>query len=88
VTEVFPRLAGNPAVIGEDTTSLIRLLVEGGNSPSTLHGPPRQSMPGFAHDLTNPQMAAVLTWIRTSWGNDAQPVTANDVRTLREKLHK
>jgi hypothetical protein len=33
-------------------------------------------------------MAAALSWIRASWGNDAQPVTANDVQSLREKLHK
>ncbi|MFM0204910.1 cytochrome c [Paraburkholderia fungorum] len=88
VPNVFPRLAGNPAVITEDTTSLIRLLVEGGSSPATIDGPPRQTMPGFAQTLTNAQIASVLSWIRASWGNDAQPVTANDIRSLRETLHK
>ncbi len=88
VTHVFPKLAGNPAVITEDTTSLIRLLVEGGNSPQTLSGPPRQAMPPFAGQLTDSQIGAVLTWIRTSWGNDARPVTANDVRTLRDGINK
>jgi mono/diheme cytochrome c family protein len=75
-------------VITEDTTSLIRLLVEGGSSPATIDGPPRQTMPGFAQTLTNAQIASVLSWIRASWGNDAQPVTANDIRSLRETLHK
>ncbi|WP_081333615.1 cytochrome c [Burkholderia territorii] len=84
----FPRLAGNPAVLTADTTSLIRLLVEGGNSPHTESGPPRTSMPAFAGELTDAQIAAALTWIRTAWGNDALPVTANDVSSLREKLHK
>jgi mono/diheme cytochrome c family protein len=88
VPNVFPRLAGNPAVITEDTTSLIRLLVEGGNSPATISGPPRQSMPGFSQTLTNAQMASALSWIRASWGNDARPVNANDIQSLREKLHK
>ncbi|CAH2895518.1 MAG: Putative diheme cytochrome c-553 [uncultured Paraburkholderia sp.] len=88
VPNVFPRLAGNPSVITEDTTSLIRLMVEGGNSPATISGPPRQAMPGFAQTLTNAQMANVLSWIRTSWGNDARPVTANDIQSLREKIHK
>ena len=88
VPNVFPRLAGNPAVITEDTTSLIRLMVEGGNSPATINGPPRQAMPAFAQTLTNAQMAAALSLIRASWGNDARPVTANDVRSLREKLRK
>ncbi|EIF30777.1 cytochrome c, mono- and diheme variants family [Burkholderia sp. Ch1-1] len=88
VTHAFPTLAGNPSVLTEDTTSLIRLLVEGGNSPSTLTGPPRQAMPGFATTLTDVEIALVLTYIRSAWGNHAQPVTANDVATLRKEIHK
>jgi mono/diheme cytochrome c family protein len=34
------------------------------------------------------QIAQVLTYIRGAWGNNAQPVTANDVSTLRSELHK
>ena len=88
VPQVFPALAGNPSVLTEDTTSLIRLLVEGGNSPSTISGPPRQNMPRFADTLSNAQIGQVLTYIRGQWGNDAQPITGNDVATLREALHK
>lgn len=88
VPNVFPALAGNPSVITDDTTSLIRLLVEGGNSPSTLTGPPRQAMPGFVGTLADVQIANVLTYIRSAWGNNAQPVTTNDVSTLRNTLHK
>lgn len=88
VPQVFPALAGNPSVIGEDTTSLIRLLVEGGNSPATIHGPPRQAMPSFAERLTDVQIAQVLTYVRASWGNDARPITTNDVASLRSTLHK
>jgi mono/diheme cytochrome c family protein len=88
VPNVFPALADNPSVISEDTTSLIRLLVEGGNSPATKHGPPRQAMPAFAGQLTDVQIAQVLTYVRASWGNDARPVTANDVASLRNRLHK
>jgi mono/diheme cytochrome c family protein len=75
-------------VLTEDTTSLIRLLLEGGNSPATLTGPPRQSMPGFVGTLADVQIAQVLTYIRGAWGNNAQPVTANDVSTLRSELYK
>jgi mono/diheme cytochrome c family protein len=88
VPSAFPKLAGNPSLLNEDTTSLIRLLVEGGNSPRTLAGPPRQQMPGFGRQLTDIQIAQVLTYIRTSWGNDAGPVTTNDVAVLREEIHK
>ncbi|MGF6786334.1 c-type cytochrome [Paraburkholderia sp. 35.1] len=88
VPNVFPALAGNPSVIAEDTTSLIRLLVEGGNSPATRSGPSRQSMPPFAATLAVVEIAQVLTYIRSAWGNNAQSVTANDVATLRNELHK
>jgi mono/diheme cytochrome c family protein len=88
VPNAFPRLAGNPSVLSEDTTSLIRLLLEGGNSPSATHGPKRQAMPAFAGRLADMQLAQVLTYIRASWGNDARPVTTNDVATLRNSLHK
>jgi mono/diheme cytochrome c family protein len=69
-------------------TSLIRLVVEGGNSPSTLTGPPRQQMPRFADTLADVEIGQVLTYIRSAWGNNAQPITANDVSALRQKLHK
>ena len=88
VANAFPKLAGNPSVISEDTTSLIRLLVEGGNSPATRNGPPRQTMPAFTGILTDVQIAQVLTYVRASWGNDARPVTANDVASLRSALHR
>ncbi|WP_321858706.1 c-type cytochrome [Paraburkholderia tropica] len=88
VPNAFPALAGNPSILAEDTTSLIRLLVEGGNSPSTLTGPSRRAMPGFATTLADVEIAQVLSYVRSAWGNHAQPVTANDVATLRQELHK
>ncbi|WP_061152474.1 cytochrome c [Caballeronia arvi] len=88
VPNAFPALAGNPSVITEDTTSLLRLLVEGGNSPATIHGPPRQAMPPFAGRLTDLQIAQVLTYVRAAWGNDARPITTNDVVSMRSNLHK
>ncbi|REG48463.1 mono/diheme cytochrome c family protein [Paraburkholderia sp. BL6669N2] len=88
VRNAFPALAGNSSVLAEDTTSLIRLMVEGGNSPSTLTGPRRQQMPRFAGTLADVQIAQVLTYIRGAWGNNAQQITANDVSSLRDKLHK
>jgi mono/diheme cytochrome c family protein len=45
-------------------------------------------MPPFADRLTDVQIAQVLTYIRASWGNDARPVTANDVGSLRSSIHK
>jgi mono/diheme cytochrome c family protein len=88
VPAAFPALAGNPSVLAKDTTSLIRLIVEGGSSPATLSGPPRQQMPAFGGTLSNAQLADALTYIRSAWGNSAQPISGNDVASLRETLHK
>jgi alcohol dehydrogenase (quinone), cytochrome c subunit len=88
VAQKYPRLAGNPAVLGAQTTSLVRLLVEGGGSPNTEGGPPPRKMPAFAGKLTDAEMAAVLTFIRNTWGNAAPPVTTRDVRSVRSAIHK
>jgi alcohol dehydrogenase (quinone), cytochrome c subunit len=88
VANKYPKLAGNPAVLAPDTTSLIRLLVEGGSSPETKNGPERKKMPAFAEKLTTAEIAQVLTFIRTTWGNDARPVATREVQTLRADIHK
>ncbi|MEZ2299266.1 cytochrome c [Variovorax sp. RCC_210] len=86
VGEAFPRLAGNPSVLGDDATSLVRLVVQGGRGPRTATGPAPQTMPAFDGTLTDVQVAQVLTYVRQSWGNAARPVTTNDVTRLRSKL--
>jgi mono/diheme cytochrome c family protein len=84
----FPRLAGNPAVLSAQTDSLIRLLIEGGEAPHTQTGPDPRKMPSFAGKLTDTEVARVLTFVRTTWGNAASPVTTRDVTQLRKQLHK
>ncbi|OTP79994.1 putative diheme cytochrome c-553 [Caballeronia sordidicola] len=84
----YPKLAGNPSVLSPDTTSLIRLMIEGGNSPDTQHGPPRKNMPAYAGMFTDTEIAQVLTFIRTTWGNNASAVTTRDVIRLRDDIHK
>lgn len=86
VSGVFPRLAGNPSVLSEDATSIIRLVLQGGTSPATLTGPAPQTMPSFTSSLTDVQMAQALAYIRQAWGNDAKPVTTSDVTKLRATL--
>jgi mono/diheme cytochrome c family protein len=88
VAQKYPRLAGNPAVIAENPASLIRLLTEGGSSPTTIDGPTARRMPSFAGKLTDAEMAHVLTFVRNAWGNAAAPVTARDVELARNALHK
>nr|WP_259295196.1 cytochrome c [Paraburkholderia sp. DHOC27] len=88
VAQKYPRLAGNPAVLAAEPTSLVRLLVEGGASPHTDGGPEPRKMPAFAEKLTDAEMAAVLTFVRNAWGNAATPVTTRDVASARNAIHK
>ena len=83
----YPALAGNPVVLGSDTQSLIRLLIEGGRSPETESGPLPRKMPAFSDQFTDKEMARVLTFVRTTWGNSAAPVTDRDIDRVRSALH-
>ena len=40
-------------------------------------------MPPFAHRLSDDEVAAVVTYIRTSWGNRGDPVSARQANELR-----
>jgi mono/diheme cytochrome c family protein len=73
-------------VLANDSTSLVRLVLQGGASPKTMTGPPPQEMPAFGDTLTDLQTAQVLTYIRESWGNDAGAISTNDVAGLRSTL--
>lgn len=84
----IPRLAGSPMVLSENGTSLIRLVLEGGKGPATRLGPKPKKMPGYAAELTDREIADVLTFIRNNWGNNASAITARDVSLLREELRQ
>jgi mono/diheme cytochrome c family protein len=84
----IPRLAGSPMVLSQNTTSLIRLVLEGGKGPATRLGPKPKKMPGYAAEFTDREIADVLTFIRKNWGNRAPAVTARDVFLLRRELQE
>ncbi len=67
----FPALAGDKFVLGPPDEA-IRVVLDG-----------RGGMPSFRGDLTDAQIAATLTHVRTSWGNKASPVDSTAVAALR-----
>ncbi|WP_225789339.1 cytochrome c [Pseudomonas sp. Marseille-P8916] len=81
---VFPALAGNPVLQGEDATSLIHIVLEGGTLPATATAPSTFTMPGFAWRMTDQEVADVVNFIRGSWGNQGATVTARQVAGLRK----
>ena len=75
----LPALAGNRAITLPNTTNLVRILLAGGYAPSTAGNPRPFGMPPFVHVLNDEDIAAVTTYIRNAWGNQAASVTAADV---------
>lgn len=71
----YPPLAGNRAVNMAQPTNLIQMVRHGGFLPATAGNPRPYGMPAFGHVLDDGEIAAVLTFIRGSWGNDAEPVS-------------
>lgn len=82
----FPALALNPVVNSDDPTSLIHIVLAGGSTPGTGQAPTQFAMPSFADRLSDQEIATVLSFVRSSWGNHAPPVTASEVRKLRDAL--
>lgn len=86
VPGMFPSLKGNASVQSAEPASLIRVVLQGAPSAATNAAPTSPAMPSFAWKLSDDEIAAVLTYVRNSWGNAAAGVTAGDVKTLRQKL--
>lgn len=81
---VFPSLAGNPVVQGKDPTSLISIVMRGSETPKTSGAPAQFTMPAFAWRLSDAEIADVLSFVRSSWGNQALAIEARDVTGHRE----
>ena len=81
---VFPPLAGSDWVAGKEAT-LIAIVLHGINGPLTVEGKPfNGAMPTFQGQLQDAEVAAVLTHVRSQWGNTGAPITAAAVAAVRK----
>jgi len=81
----FPQLSGNPVVLAADATSLIHIVLSGATLPGVKGAPSAITMPAFGWRLNDQQVADVVNFIRTSWGNTAkEQVSASDVAKVRK----
>ncbi|MBV9056163.1 MAG: c-type cytochrome, partial [Candidatus Eremiobacteraeota bacterium] len=83
----YPPLAGNPFVNAVDSANVIRTVLNGRTGPITVNG--RQyggNMPSWRDQLSDAQIAAVLTYIRTAWGNSAPAVSDDQVTAARSPV--
>jgi len=79
----LPPLAGNPAVLDQDASSLINIVLNG--APALEAEPARSggAMPQFRTFLSDRDLADVVTFVRSAWGNHAPPATDAQVAALR-----
>jgi mono/diheme cytochrome c family protein len=80
----MPALVGNPVVLDHDPSSLINLMLNA-SIPLVAEGTPdAYRMPQFRQQLSDQDIADVITFIRNGWGNEATAVTATQVAKLRK----
>ena len=80
----YPPLAGNQSIEMDSSVNPIRIVLNGGFPPGTTRNPEPYGMPPFAQELNDTDAAAVVTYIRTAWGNHGKPVTAREINELRK----
>ena len=79
-------LDGSTAVNGANIAKLVKNIVKGLNDRVEIDGELYENAMPAAADLSDAQIADVLTFIRSSWSNKAGPVTALQVKQIRTKL--
>ena len=79
----FPELPGDHLVTGELPTGLVSVILYGGALPATARHPDAARMSGFGDRLTDGDVAALASFLRSAWGNDAGKVTTRDVARVR-----
>jgi mono/diheme cytochrome c family protein len=83
----YPPLAGSEYVNG-DVNELYAIMLHGLQGPLTVEGGSygTQQMPGWGTALSDEKIAAVMTYIRGSWGNTSAAVATADVTAARAKF--
>ena len=80
---VYPPLDGNSSVVEPTGINAARAVLLGGFAPLTQGNPRPYSMPPYAQQLSDADVAAVVTYIRQAWSNRAPTVEERDVAAYR-----
>ena len=86
IAGLIPKLSGAPAIQASSANNLIRVILEGARSVATAGAPTAPAMPAFGWVLNDHQAAAVVTFIRNSWGNAAPAVSADNIAEVRQAV--
>jgi mono/diheme cytochrome c family protein len=81
---IYPPLPGNANLQSADPASTLRIILDGAQTVTTPRAPNAGSMPGYAKQWSDQEIADVTNYIRNSWGNAAPLVTPGEVRKARK----
>lgn len=81
----YPTLAGNTLVQSQNPDTVLHIILRGASTADTKSAGSGFSMPAFPV-LSDKELADVATYIRNSWGNRAEPVSEDEVKSLRKIL--
>ena len=79
---VFPPIANAPIVVGNPELP-IKFILQGLMGPITVNGMTYNSMMPPVPGVSDAEIADVLTYVRQSFGNQGNPVTADQVKAVR-----
>ncbi len=82
---IYPPLPGNAMLQSADPSSTLRIILDGAQTVTTPRAPNAGSMPAYAKQLSDQQIADVTNYIRNSWGNAAPLVTRGAGREGAER---
>jgi mono/diheme cytochrome c family protein len=81
---IYPPLPGNANLQSADPASTLRIILDGAQTLTTERAPNKGSMPAYASQLSDRQIADVTNYIRNSWGNAAPLVIPDQVSRARK----
>ncbi|HKJ46688.1 MAG TPA: cytochrome c [Balneolales bacterium] len=86
INGVFPPLNGSSIAKGDKET-LVKIVLKGLQGPVTVRGETYNNiMPAFGSTLSDAQMAAVLTYLRSLSQNNAGEISSDEVSDIRNKI--
>ena len=85
VANLFPPLAGNPSLLSGNPLSVVHVILSGSRSAVTAEYPKAFAMPNYG-GLTDEELAQIVTFIRTAWGNHAPAVTPDEIGKVRSEI--
>jgi mono/diheme cytochrome c family protein len=83
---IYPPLPGNANLQSADPSSAIQIILDGAQTVKTPRAPNAGSMPAYAEQLSDQQIADVANYIRNSWGNAAPLVMPTQVKRKRRMV--